>query len=205
MAIGGERNRYQKRQVLVNRTCLYSITFAPLVTGVVLYESSGLAGRRCCFFWESRRFWSIRRRTDARVGRVGLRGRTDRVASTSSPRNFSRQSAVLRPASRNRWLTIRRSPSLVMRRRHFSSRRWRTGSGKLGLFTTDHRSSALVFTLLTFCPPGPPLRAKVNSNSRSGICSCAVTVSMGGHQEWVKFTSLEAKSAAAKAERLRCQ
>jgi len=60
---------------------------------------------------------------------------------------------VLRPASRNRWLTINNSPSAVMRRRYFAVNRCRTGSGKLGLAVTRQRSWALVFTLLTFVRP----------------------------------------------------
>ena len=39
---------------------------------------------------------------------------------------------------------------------------------------------AFVFNLLTFCPPGPELRAKRNLNSRSGICSFSLMRSMNG-------------------------
>ena len=37
-----------------------------------------------------------------------------------------------------------------------------------------------MLTLLTFWPPGPPLRAKLNLNSRSGMRRCGVTMSMIG-------------------------
>jgi len=37
--------------------------------------------------------------------------------------------------------------------------RARTPGGKLALVETFQRKMALLFTLLTFCPPGPPLRA----------------------------------------------
>ncbi len=109
---------------------------------------------------------------------MGRRGRTRWAASATICRSFSRQSAVLRPASRNRWLLISRSPSVVIRRAYFVKSRCRTTAGRLGLVVTAQRSSALVLTLLTFCPPGPPLREKVKSNSRRGICRLGVTMSM---------------------------
>jgi hypothetical protein len=34
-----------------------------------------------------------------------------------------------------------------------------TGPGKVSLFRTGQRKITLLFTLFTFCPPGPPLRA----------------------------------------------
>ena len=61
------------------------------------------------------------------MGRVALRGRTGFAALATMPRSFSKQSATLRPASRNRWLTISRSPSAVIRRPRCSSSRLRTG------------------------------------------------------------------------------
>jgi hypothetical protein len=42
------------------------------------------------------------------------------------------------------------------------------------------RRTALVLSLLTFCPPGPLLRTKVNVNSRMGIWSFGVTISIKG-------------------------
>jgi len=39
--------------------------------------------------------------------------------------------------------------------------------GETGLATTFQRSTALEATLLTFCPPGPPERTKVQENSSS--------------------------------------
>ena len=76
---------------------------------------------------------------------------------------------MLRPASRNRWLVISRSPSMVIRRRVFRQQPLTDRLRQTRTLATGQRSNALVFTLLTFCPPGPPLRAKVNSNSRRGI------------------------------------
>ena len=51
---------------------------------------------------------------------------------------------------------------------------------RLGLFSTGQRNVALVLSLLTFCPPGPALRAKVNWNSRRGIFSRGLTTSIYG-------------------------
>ena len=39
-------------------------------------------------------------------------------------------------------------------------------------------STAFEFTLLTFCPPGPELRAYVNSNSLSGMRMAELTSSV---------------------------
>ncbi len=39
----------------------------------------------------------------------------------------------------------------------------------LGLVRIAQRSCALVFSLLTFCPPGPELRTKENRSSSSGM------------------------------------
>ena len=44
-----------------------------------------------------------------------------------------------------------------------------TPSGKAELATTFQRITALVFSLLTFCPPGPELRTKLKSTSERGI------------------------------------
>jgi len=54
----------------------------------------------------------------------------------------------------------------------------RTASGRLVFERTRQRNRALLLTLLTFCPPGPPLRANVNVNSCMGICRPAATVSV---------------------------
>ena len=45
----------------------------------------------------------------------------------------------------------------------------RTSSLSEGLASTSHRSTALLATLLTFCPPGPELRTNDHWNSDFGI------------------------------------
>src|SRR5437016_14198392 len=56
-----------------------------------------------------------------------------------------------------------------MRRCCWVRNRALTSSGRLGLLATSQRRTALDATLLTFCPPGPPERTKLHSNSSSGI------------------------------------
>src|SRR5580698_9772269 len=41
--------------------------------------------------------------------------------------------------------------------------------------TTFHRSSTLLATLLTFCPPGPPERENASDSSPAGIVRCGDT------------------------------
>ena len=129
-------------------------------------SQSGGPDRRCCFFWLCWRLASSRRRLDARLGLVRIRRAGGDAASSNMRRSFSRQSATLRPASRNRSLVTSKSPPAVTRRPYFASSRARTAAGNVGLCRTAQRSNALLLTLLTFCPPGPELRANVNSNSR---------------------------------------
>jgi len=119
-----------------------------------------------------------RRSLEARLGRVFFRFLGATAASASSSRSFSRQSSTLRDWSRYRWLLITSSPSVVIRRRFFCMNRWRTASGRLGESATGQRSVALVFTLFTFWPPGPPLRANVKLNSLSGMRIRLLTTSM---------------------------
>src|SRR5215471_15245480 len=61
------------------------------------------------------------------------------------------------------------SPEFVIRLRKRSKNRSRTSGGRLGDVRTPKCSTALLETLLTFCPPGPLLRAKDNRNSASGM------------------------------------
>lgn len=52
------------------------------------------------------------------------------------------------------------------------------GWDKLGEFTTSNLSVTRVFSLLTFCPPGPLLREAVKSSSSSGMDKNSVTFSI---------------------------
>lgn len=120
-----------------------------------------------------------RRSREALVGRVGLRLFGGWATWRSMLRSFSRQSATFRPASRKRWLVSSNSPCWFTRRRKACRNRCRTSSGRLGLLVTFQRSNALVFSLFTFCPPGPALREKLKSSSRSGIFTRSLTTSIG--------------------------
>src|SRR3984885_14926362 len=68
-----------------------------------------------------------------------------------------------------------KSPSLVRRWRFLAMNRSCTSGGRLVDSATGQRSWALLLTLFTFCPPGPPLREKVNENSASGTRMSRVT------------------------------
>src|SRR5262245_34515195 len=66
-----------------------------------------------------------------------------------------------------------------MRRCCWARNRALTSSGRLGLLAMFQRSTALDATLLTFCPPGPPERTKLQSNSSSGIRILSLITSIG--------------------------
>ena len=141
---------------------------------------SSPATRRPRFRPDCLRLACRRRSTDPRVGRVARRRLGGLATASSIARSFSKQSCEFRGASRKRWLVTSSSPSLVSRLPYFSKKRSRTASGREGVLRTPHRSVALLFTLLTFCPPGPPLRAKVISNSRqAGMRTWWFTTSIG--------------------------
>src|SRR5690606_36410911 len=72
------------------------------------------------------------------------------------------------------------TPSRVARAPAWSMRRVFTGSGRDCEAGTSKRSCTAVATLLTFWPPGPELRTKLNSNSESGIESVDVISSCSG-------------------------
>jgi len=98
-------------------------------------------------------------------------------------RSLLRQSATLRPRSRNRWLVMVNTPSRPMRLANVVQNRSLTPVGSDGEFVTSHFMTAFVATLLTFCPPGPPLRTKSKSNSRSGIWIRSLMFSMEGDSD----------------------
>lgn len=81
--------------------------------------------------------------------------------------------------SRDSWLVRTNSPALVMRLANFVTNRCRTSSGKLVEVATGQWIVTLEFTLFTFCPPGPLLRAKVKRISLRGIWILALTTIMG--------------------------
>ena len=54
---------------------------------------------------------------------------------------------------------IKMLPSISSFEANRTAKRCRTSSGRLGESSGRQRSVAFEFTLLTFCPPGPELRA----------------------------------------------
>ena len=59
----------------------------------------------------------------------------------------------------------------VIRRRCRARSRSFTSAGSEAFASTSQRSVALLATLLTFWPPGPPERANVKISSASGTCN----------------------------------
>jgi len=122
-----------------------------------------------------RRFDWIRRSRAAREGRVGilLPGRLSpsRKSSPSFWRARSRFLAWLR----ERCSTTRSQPSRSIRFRRDSVRVFFCASERARDSDILKRTSTRVEVLFTFCPPGPELREKENSNSERGILSFPLT------------------------------
>src|SRR5215211_4127827 len=106
---------------------------------------------------------------DARVGFVFVRAFGGISALRTASTN--RWIASWRFCSwvRNRFASINRTPSLLMRLPASWTRRALTSSGSEEA-RTSNRNCTAVATLLTFCPPGPEARIKSIWSSRSSIC-----------------------------------
>lgn len=141
-------------------------------------ECYSLTGFRERFLSETRRLFSSRLRLDALVGLVFLRFFGAVATASISSRNFCKLSATLRPWSRKRWLVISNAPCLLILRKYFFSIRCLNASLMLGLSCTHHLNVTFVFSLLTFWPPGPGEREKLNSNSRKGIDISSLILNM---------------------------
>ena len=132
-----------------------------------------------------------RRAAAARVGWVGRRlggGGPSKEASKAA--NFSRQSFLFRSWVRYLSERMESTPSLLKRAPSASSSRRHCPSSRTELFRGMKRNSALVFDLLTFCPPGPELRSKEKRNSESGILKRElISITSMGHSRR-KFTCL---------------
>src|SRR5262245_53661792 len=75
------------------------------------------------------------------------------------------------------------SPSVVNRLGNVVFMRSIAGGGiGAAVFAAFHRRTAFDATLLTFCPPGPPERAKLHSSSSSGMAMVSVIGTMGAFQ-----------------------
>src|SRR5688500_2656286 len=85
-----------------------------------------------------------------------------------------------------------------MRLANRSRNRARTAAGRLGDVLTAKCRIALLLTLLTFCPPGPLLRANDSRSSSSGMTKSGVmTRFIGRTQSLVaEFARIRARSRA---------
>jgi len=90
-------------------------------------------------------------------------------ASVSS--SFIRSTAASRFALcvRYRWQMTCITPSLLARVASFLRILFFCSSDSIVLFSTSKNKVTRVFTLLTFCPPGPPLREYLKISSSAGI------------------------------------
>jgi hypothetical protein len=127
-------------------------------------------GRPRIFFDEDRSDFAVSLRIfEPRVGRLGRRifGATSARATSS----FSRARTSARFASCVRCTRDVRikTPSCVARFPANARRRCRTSAGSEGDCRISKRNCTAVETLLTFWPPGPDARTKVNVSSESGI------------------------------------
>src|SRR5690606_29195711 len=91
-------------------------------------------------------------------------------------------------------------------RRDVASARSRalTGADRAPLAAKSKRSSTLLATLLTFCPPGPDDRAAVHASSASGITTAGETTRSATARRSLRGAGrLGARSGARRAARLR--
>jgi len=149
--------------------------FLLLAFSLSLYSSS--PGRlRCCLSRLLRLFSSSRRRF-AYAG-IAVLFRTRLVAKASPSNSTRRSTAALRfaPAVRCRCDATCITPSrLALPESFFRMRRF-CGSVRLGDSATLNHTVMRVLSLLTFCPPGPPLRELLKRSSFSSIATRSVTL-----------------------------
>src|SRR5579864_8808091 len=110
----------------------------------------------------------MRRSTLARVGLVFflLLGRSR--ARKTSARSLSQASSRFRFWSRVRWLVMRSQPSASSEDDASARRRSRAPASRPTMSAKSTRSSTLLATLFTFCPPGPPERTAWVSTASAG-------------------------------------
>lgn len=122
------------------------------------------------FFETERCDFSVRRRAlEPSVGRLGRRALGTASARAISSSRRARASARLASWVRCSRAVMINTPSRVARFPAKARRRWRTCSGSEGDSPMSKRSWTAVETLLTFWPPGPEARTKVNCSSESGM------------------------------------
>ena len=115
---------------------------------------------RLCAFLESKRFSRL-----PADGRVLRRIFGSFTAASTIARSFSIHAMRLANCDRSASATINKSPSTVMRFA-FAVFNRNTAAPVIPINSSGRiRSSAFELTLLTFCPPGPPERAKCNRRS----------------------------------------
>src|SRR5690606_31814837 len=132
--------------------------------------------RNACCRLASRRFC-----TAALEGLVALRGFSGRSALTSSSTSLPSASSLLRSWLRVSWLIICTRPSACNRLdRRFRKRAFSTSENTVAE-SMSKSSVTLVSTLLTCCPPAPPLRdvwkcTKGSNESVSIFLICIIRV-----------------------------
>ena len=145
------------------------------------YSSPGFQ-RRLDLRWDFRRLDARRFSIIARVGRRRfLRGVGGRAALATKSHNRSIQARLLSSCERcvPDWKT---NSSCWVRRRPARRRsRWRAAKVNPSMMRTATRSSALVLTLLTACPPGPLERENENRRAaRAAYTPSASSTPCGG-------------------------
>ena len=142
-----------------------------------------------CLFNVLRRFFSSSRLSRAYCGtavflRIGL------VLNASLNSSHNRSTAALLFAFCVRYLceATLTTPSLFARVLSRFSIRLFCDSEKLPHFATSNRTVTRVLTLLTFCPPGPPLREnlKTSSSSQTPILS-VISIISGRPSDYFSF------------------
>ena len=165
------QRRREERGVVFTNERVFSVTGEStdsIATAASENYSSSFGGRRRSVVVVRSRLSASRRRFDAFVGLTARLGFGAVATARISSRNFSRQSLTFFCWSRKRSLLMTSSPSFVIRLRYAATNRSRTSAGIDSDSTSIQRNVTLELTLLTFCPPGPELRAVDHENSRHG-------------------------------------
>src|ERR1700681_297081 len=143
-------------------------------------HSWGIGEDRSRFRPERRRFSSRRRAFAAREGRVFRRGTSSCNASLTSSAKRSTAASLFATWLRWRCEETCSTPALVIRVASLSRNRAFCPSEKTAEAPTSKRTVTRVSSLLTFCPPGPPLRDVVKEISSSGMARSGVMGIMAG-------------------------
>ena len=125
-----------------------------------------------------------------RVGRVARLGRGLSSARATRALTFSYASARFIRWSRVRWLVTRSSPSASSDPAHIFRRRPRAPSSSPWTNARSTRSSTLLDTLFTFCPPGPLARTARMESASAGTTT-------PGRTKMASGTEVQSNASAA--------